>query len=216
MPSSGRCRNRRARRARAARWRAGMRRAGRSCGLSSVFRAMMVTGTDLARNHRWRPHSTTSSVPTVLQTVTAVAGFLDRAAAHCAQTGADPDDFVRRRACSQTWRRSTSRSKPPGHHAVWGDGGPEDPVRSPRPPWSGRSPSRRCGRSSPRARRRWRRSIATRSTAARARSSISRSARGGSPSWRRPSSSRSRCPTSISTQSPPTTSCRSRGRAHRQ
>ena len=35
----------------------------------------------------------------------------------------------------------------------------------------------------------------------------SRSARGGSPSRRRPSSSRSRCPTSISTPSPPTTSC---------
>ena len=37
------------------------------------------------------------SVPTFLQTVTAVAGFLDRAAAHCAQTGADPDDFVEAR-----------------------------------------------------------------------------------------------------------------------
>jgi hypothetical protein len=34
------------------------------------------------------------SVPTFLQTVSAVAGFLDRAAAHCAETAADPDDFV--------------------------------------------------------------------------------------------------------------------------
>ena len=34
------------------------------------------------------------SVPTFLQTVSAVAGFLDRAAMHCAKTGADPDDFV--------------------------------------------------------------------------------------------------------------------------
>ena len=34
------------------------------------------------------------SVPTFLQTVSAVAGFLDRAARHCAETGADPDDFV--------------------------------------------------------------------------------------------------------------------------
>jgi hypothetical protein len=33
------------------------------------------------------------SVPTFLQTVTAVAGFLDRAAAHCAETGADPGTF---------------------------------------------------------------------------------------------------------------------------
>src|ERR1700676_574987 len=33
------------------------------------------------------------SVPTFLQTVRAVAGFLQRAAKHCAKTGADPDDF---------------------------------------------------------------------------------------------------------------------------
>ena len=34
------------------------------------------------------------SVPTFLQTVRAVGGFLDRAARHCAEIGADPDDFV--------------------------------------------------------------------------------------------------------------------------
>jgi hypothetical protein len=37
------------------------------------------------------------SVPTFLQTVGAVKGFLDRAATHCAETGADPDDFARMR-----------------------------------------------------------------------------------------------------------------------
>jgi uncharacterized protein len=37
------------------------------------------------------------SVPTFLQTVRAVGGFLDRAARHCAETGADPDDFVQAR-----------------------------------------------------------------------------------------------------------------------
>ena len=37
------------------------------------------------------------SVPTFLQTVRAVAGFLDRAVRHCAETGADPDDFVHAR-----------------------------------------------------------------------------------------------------------------------
>ena len=37
------------------------------------------------------------SVPTFLQTVRAMAGVLDRAAAHCAETGADPDDFVHAR-----------------------------------------------------------------------------------------------------------------------
>jgi hypothetical protein len=34
------------------------------------------------------------SIPTFLQTVSAVGGFLDRAATYCAETGADPDDFV--------------------------------------------------------------------------------------------------------------------------
>ena len=37
------------------------------------------------------------SVPTFLQTVRAVGGFLDCAAKHCAGTGADPDDFVQAR-----------------------------------------------------------------------------------------------------------------------
>ena len=37
------------------------------------------------------------SVPTFLQTMRAVSAFLDRAAKHCAETGADPDDFVRAR-----------------------------------------------------------------------------------------------------------------------
>jgi hypothetical protein len=34
------------------------------------------------------------SVPTYLQTVSAVGGFLDRTVKHCAETGADPDDFI--------------------------------------------------------------------------------------------------------------------------
>lgn len=34
------------------------------------------------------------SVPVFQQTLRAVAGFLDRAVKHCAETGADPDDFV--------------------------------------------------------------------------------------------------------------------------
>ena len=50
------------------------------------------------------------SVPTFLQTVRAVGGFLDRAAKHCAETGADPDAFVQL-GSSMTWRRSTFRSK---------------------------------------------------------------------------------------------------------
>jgi hypothetical protein len=59
------------------------------------------------------------SVPTFLQTVRAVAGFLDRAAKHCAEAGVDPDDFVNARLFDDmapfhfqveaTW-----------HHSVWG------------------------------------------------------------------------------------------------
>ena len=37
------------------------------------------------------------SVLTFLQTMRAASGFLDRAAKHCAETSADPDDFVRAR-----------------------------------------------------------------------------------------------------------------------
>lgn len=37
------------------------------------------------------------SVPTFLQTVHAVGGFLERTTRHCAETGCDPDDFVHAR-----------------------------------------------------------------------------------------------------------------------
>ena len=37
------------------------------------------------------------SVPTFLQTVKAVGGFLEHAAGHCAETGEDPNDFVHAR-----------------------------------------------------------------------------------------------------------------------
>src|ERR1700761_7005040 len=37
------------------------------------------------------------SVPTFLQTLRAVAGFLHRTVAHCAKTGGNPDDFVNAR-----------------------------------------------------------------------------------------------------------------------
>ena len=37
------------------------------------------------------------SVPTFLQTVKAVGGFLDRAVTYCSETRADPDDFVHAR-----------------------------------------------------------------------------------------------------------------------
>jgi hypothetical protein len=59
------------------------------------------------------------SVPTFLQTLRAVGGFLDQAAKHCTDINADPDDFVRVRLFEDmapfhfqieaTW-----------HHSVWG------------------------------------------------------------------------------------------------
>lgn len=59
------------------------------------------------------------SVPTFLQTMRAVSGFLNRAVRHCAETGADPDDL----ACARLYPDMA-----PFHfqiealkdHAVWG------------------------------------------------------------------------------------------------
>ena len=59
------------------------------------------------------------SVPTFLQTVRAVAGFLDRAARHCAETGADPDDFVQARLFDDM-APFHFQIEAAWHHSVWG------------------------------------------------------------------------------------------------
>jgi hypothetical protein len=59
------------------------------------------------------------SVPTFLQTVSAVAGFLDRAAAHCARIGADPDDFVEARLF-EDMAPFHFQIECVAHHSVWG------------------------------------------------------------------------------------------------
>jgi hypothetical protein len=59
------------------------------------------------------------SVPTLLQTVRAVAGFLDRAARHCAETGADPDDFVQARLFADM-APFHFQIEAAWHHSVWG------------------------------------------------------------------------------------------------
>src|SRR3954447_9318484 len=59
------------------------------------------------------------SVPTFLQTVRAVAGFLDRASRHCAETGADPDEFVRVRL-HHDMAPFHLQIEAAWHHAVWG------------------------------------------------------------------------------------------------
>ena len=59
------------------------------------------------------------SVPTFLQTVTATAGFLDRAAAYCADAGTDPDDFVEARLIDDM-APFHFQIEAAWHHSVWG------------------------------------------------------------------------------------------------
>src|SRR5258708_28401587 len=80
---------------------------------------MMVAGTDSREEQPMATSLYDLSVPTFLQTITAVAGFLDRAAAHCAQTGADPDDFVEARLFADM-APFHFQIEAACHHAVWG------------------------------------------------------------------------------------------------
>jgi hypothetical protein len=59
------------------------------------------------------------SVPTFLQTVRAMAGYLDRAAAHCAETGTDPDSFVGARLY-EDMAPFHFQIEAAWHHSVWG------------------------------------------------------------------------------------------------
>lgn len=59
------------------------------------------------------------SVPTFLQTVKALGGVLDRAAAHCAQTGTDPQRFVDARLFADM-APFHFQIEAAWHHAVWG------------------------------------------------------------------------------------------------
>jgi hypothetical protein len=59
------------------------------------------------------------SVPTFLQTVRAIGGFLDRAVAHCTETGADPDNFVNARLFPDM-APFYFQIEAAWHHAVWG------------------------------------------------------------------------------------------------
>ena len=59
------------------------------------------------------------SVPTFLQTVKAVGGFLDRAARHCAETRADPNDLVHARLFDDM-APYHFQIEAAWHHSVWG------------------------------------------------------------------------------------------------
>ncbi len=84
------------------------------------------------------------TVPTFLQTVRAVEGFLDRAVRHCAETGGDPDDFIDARLYPDM-APFHFQIEAAWHHAVWAleaarTGAFEPPGRSGR----SRSPSCRA------------------------------------------------------------------------
>ena len=59
------------------------------------------------------------SVPTFLQTVKAVGGFLDRAVTYCSETRADPDDFVHARLFDDM-APFHFQIEAVWHHSVWG------------------------------------------------------------------------------------------------
>ena len=59
------------------------------------------------------------SVPTFLQTVCAVTGFLDRAARHCEEVGTDPEEFVTARLYPDM-APFHFQIEALSHHAAWG------------------------------------------------------------------------------------------------
>jgi hypothetical protein len=59
------------------------------------------------------------SVPTFLQTVRAIGSILDRAARHCAETGADPDHFVHAQLFDDM-APFHFQIEAAWHHSVWG------------------------------------------------------------------------------------------------
>jgi hypothetical protein len=59
------------------------------------------------------------SVASFAQTVSAVGGFLDRTARHCAETGADPDDFVDAHLIDDM-APFHFQIEALAHHSVWG------------------------------------------------------------------------------------------------
>jgi hypothetical protein len=65
------------------------------------------------------------SVPTFLQTVRSVGGFLDRAATHFSNTGVDPDSFVSTRLFDDM-APFHFQIEAAWHHSVWGGRGSQD------------------------------------------------------------------------------------------
>lgn len=75
-----------------------------------------------ARSDMEKPMATSLydfSVPTFLQTVRAITGFLDRASRHCAETGTDPENFVQARLFDDM-APFHFQIEAAWHHCVWG------------------------------------------------------------------------------------------------
>ena len=79
------------------------------------------------------------SVPTFLQTVRSVGGFLDRAATHFSNTGVDPDNFVNTRLFDDM-APFHFQIEAAWHHSVWGVEALKTGAFTP-PPWSDLFPS---------------------------------------------------------------------------
>jgi hypothetical protein len=73
------------------------------------------------------------SVPTFLQTVRAVAGFLDRTTRHCAETGAELEELVKARLFSDM-APFHFQIEALTHHAIWGLEAVKTGVFAPPPP----------------------------------------------------------------------------------
>ncbi len=93
-----------------------------ACILRYAFATAWSSPGTNAGGSRGKPIATSLydlSVPTFLQTLRAVGGFLDRAARHCAETGSDPDHFVRARLFHDM-APFHFQIEAAWHHSVWG------------------------------------------------------------------------------------------------
>jgi uncharacterized protein len=79
----------------------------------------MLTMIQIARERKMRTSLYDLSVPTFLQTVRAVGGFLDRAATHFSNTGVDPDNLVNTRLFDDI-APFHFQIEAASHHSVWG------------------------------------------------------------------------------------------------
>lgn len=86
----------------------------------AVVARHMLTMIQIARERKaMRTSLYDLSVPTFLQTVRSVGGFLDRAATHFSNTGVDPDNFVNTRLFDDM-APFHFQIEAASHHSVWG------------------------------------------------------------------------------------------------